>query len=255
MLRSYISRLSSHVPWLFYTLKKIDLLTHHLLHRLHEPEFRALAHLHPKSAQLLIVDIGANIGQSALDFSGLFPKAQIISFEANPQLAVFLRHCRRLIGERFEFRMIGMSDCPKKLTLFVPRRGNVHIYGEASVDPTIFDDASVQQRIGDFSLSRIVSDLIDFDSTGLRPDIVKIDVQGHELQVLRGMKQTLSLHRPYFFIERSPADADVMAFLQPFGYGFFVSGPNNMPVHYSGKSPCVNLICAPSEIVPVNSAA
>lgn len=247
MLRSTLSRLSSRSPWLFYTLKKLDLLAHHMLRKLHEPEFRILANLQPKGAQLLIADIGANIGQSALDFAGLFPQAQIVSFEANPQLAVFLRHCRSLIGARFEFRLVGMSDSPQTLTLFVPRRGNVYIYGEASVDPSVFDDASVRQRIGDFSLSRVDSALVDFDSTGLLPDIVKIDVQGHELQVLHGMKQTLSRRQPHFFIERSPADAEIMNFLRAFGYSFFVAGPGDKPVPYSAGSPSINLFCVPSE--------
>jgi FkbM family methyltransferase len=246
MLRSYLSRLSSNFPALFYVLKKMDLVAHYVLRIQYEPEFFVLTKLVPRNASLLIVDIGANVGQSGLDFSALFPRAQIRSFEANPQLEVFLRHCRSLIGNRFQFRMVGMSDSPKKLDIFVPKRGNVFIYGEASVHAAVFDDESVKQRIGEFVLSRFECNLIDFDSTGLVPNIVKIDVQGHELQVLLGMKHTLSTCRPHFVIERSAADDKVMAFLRPFGYDFFVSDQYYFPVPYNSQSACVNLLCVPS---------
>jgi hypothetical protein len=122
----------------------------------------------------------------------------------------------------------------------------VFIYGEASVDATVFDDGSVKQRIGEFELNRFECNLVDFDSTGLVPNIVKIDVQGHELQVLLGMKHTLSTCQPHFVIERSSADSEVMTFLRPFGYDFFVSDGHSSLLPYNSQSACVNLICIPT---------
>jgi FkbM family methyltransferase len=248
MLRSYLSHLSSSFPALFYGLKKIDLLAHRLLRTPHEPEFLALTKLFPADAELLIADIGANVGQSGLDFAALFPRAQIVSFEANPELEAFLSYCQRLIGRRFQFRMVGMSDGPKELAIFVPKRGEVFIYGEAAVDAGVFEDATTRKRIGEFTLSRVNCQLVDFDSTGLSPNIIKIDVQGHELQVLQGMRRTLSTCRPHLVIERSPADDAVMAFLRPYRYDFFVSGGDGAaPVPYAPQSARINLLCVPSE--------
>src|SRR5580692_4658320 len=105
MLRAYISRWSSRTPKLFYSLKKLDLLLHYALKIQHETEFVGLTSFIRSDSSPLIVDIGANIGQSGLDFARLYPSARIISFEPNKNLEVFLRKCRGLIGDRYQFRM------------------------------------------------------------------------------------------------------------------------------------------------------
>jgi FkbM family methyltransferase len=246
MFRSYVSKWSSSTPRLFYLLKKIDLLVHYVLKIQHEPEFAGMTNFISPDSTPLIVDIGANIGQSGLDFANLYPSARIMSFEPNRNLAVFLNQCRRLIGDRYQFKMVGMSDRPGSFDLFVPKRGGVFIFGEASTDRDVFEDADVRRRLGNFSLATCECEFVNFDSTGLNPDIVKIDVQGHELKVLMGMRDTLKACRPYFFIERSPADEAVMQFLEPYKYQFFLSDGRNPPVPYANESDCVNMLCAPT---------
>ena len=41
------------------------------------------------------------------------------------------------------------------------------------------------------------------DENGVIPDLVKIDVQGLELNVLKGMKKTLEKSRPFMFVEHN----------------------------------------------------
>ncbi len=88
--------------------------------------------------------------------------------------------------------------------------------------------------------------LVDFDSVNINPDIVKIDVQGHELSVIQGMKRTIEKCQPIFFIERSPADVAIMQHLMIYGYEFFVAGKSNNLVPYFKPSPMVNLFCVPN---------
>jgi len=40
---------------------------------------------------------------------------------------------------------------------------------------------------------------------GFQPDLIKIDVEGHEVKVLRGLRETLAANRPAVFIEIHPS--------------------------------------------------
>ena len=61
-----------------------------------------------------------------------------------------------------------------------------------------------------------------FDTLGLHPDAVKIDVEGRELDVLTGMKETLRVAGPALMIETNSTIGACQAFLTAFGYRFFI---------------------------------
>lgn len=46
-------------------------------------------------------------------------------------------------------------------------------------------------------------DTVRLDDYNLEPNIVKIDVEGHEVQVLKGARETISKHKPTLFIENN----------------------------------------------------
>jgi hypothetical protein len=64
----------------------------------------------------------------------------------------------------------------------------------------------------------------------------KIDVEGHEIAVLEGAKNTLSVHRPVLLVEleerhRKNSIADTISYLERLGYrGYFVRGAKVLPV-------------------------
>ena len=62
--------------------------------------------------------------------------------------------------------------------------------------------------------------------TGVMPDLVKLDVEGHELAALRGMEGTISTGQPFIILEYGMAEGDNMAaslFLVDRGYSAFVA--------------------------------
>jgi FkbM family methyltransferase len=64
------------------------------------------------------------------------------------------------------------------------------------------------------------------ESIGFEPDTIKIDVEGHEIKVLRGLKRMISRHRPLVFLEvhssRIATEGDdvteIVEFLARLGY-------------------------------------
>ena len=74
-------------------------------------------HLGP---QPLLIDVGANAGQSALCMAMLRPDARIISFEANADNITDLAFVRRILGARYTYHHIGLSDRNGSAVLKVP---------------------------------------------------------------------------------------------------------------------------------------
>jgi hypothetical protein len=62
------------------------------------------------------------------------------------------------------------------------------------------------------------------------PSFIKIDVEGHELKVLKGAEETLKKHKPTVLIEIHDfsEDHDVHKFMMSLGYGAPESRPEGM---------------------------
>ena len=248
MIRKFLSRFFSNYPKIFYALKKIDLVLHYYLGFQFETDFLYFDSIRKRYPEITIVDVGANIGQSALGFARLFPDALIYSFEANPDLEKYLKFCKAIIGNQFKYFMVGLSNLEQKKSLFIPRRGKVLIYGEASVSRDALNDPAVTQRIGVYEIEQRIVRLKVFDSLNIKPDIVKIDVQGHELSVLLGMKEVIEQYMPIFIIERSLNDSSIQDFLSDMGYSFLVPcAKDKVLVPYSPGTITLNMFCIPSQ--------
>jgi FkbM family methyltransferase len=62
--------------------------------------------------------------------------------------------------------------------------------------------------------------------TGVTPDLVKLDVEGHELASLQGMERTITTAQPFIILEYGMAEGDNIAasrFLVDRGYSAFVA--------------------------------
>ena len=62
--------------------------------------------------------------------------------------------------------------------------------------------------------------------TGVTPDLVKLDVEGHELAALQGMERTITTAQPFIILEYGMAEGDNIAasrFLVDRGYSAFVA--------------------------------
>ena len=79
---------------------------------------------------------------------------------------------------------------------------------------------------------------LTLDSLGLgRIDMIKIDVEGMEMEVLAGARQAIAKHRPILLVEwlKSPKP-QLRETIEGFGYRVFEAGKNLLAVHPSDRS-------------------
>lgn len=219
-VRTFLRRFISN-PRIYGLARQAMLVGQYMLRRPDEPDLLAFACR--RDRQGLAVDIGANGGQSAVALAFILPAHEIMSFEPNPALWPELDFVRRLLGPRFSYRKLGLGDRRASMALYVPQVGDLPITTRASLSreeaeahcARLERETARKATIADLSV-----DIVPFDELGVAPDVVKIDVEGFELQVLRGMRATLAASRPILMLEANANDPECRAFLSALGYRF-----------------------------------
>lgn len=182
----------------------------------HEVDYEVFRHLRNT---VCFVDGGANRGQSAVSFGSVsrLPH-RIVSFEANARNEPYLEFTRRLIGPRFTYHLCGLGQEQSFQTFYVPVQGSRRITTEGSFRRAVVVAAS--RRIeGPYEIGEETFEVRTLDSFDVRPDIVKLDVQGLELEVLRGMEQIFEHGSPLLMLEASQLGDDAIGrHLSRFGY-------------------------------------
>jgi FkbM family methyltransferase len=183
-----------------------------------EIELRLLPLLCDRS--LASVDVGAHHGIYTLGTS-LFSR-RVVAVEPQYQLASALRQSMPAGTMLVEG---ALSSKPGEATLRIP----LHEWDSRShLDAGDENDNRWRsQRVSLFRLDDIVDERVGF---------VKIDVEGHEREVLEGATRILASDKPVFLIEieerhRAGSVEDITRFMQDRGYrGFFVEDGRIRPV-------------------------
>jgi FkbM family methyltransferase len=187
-----------------------------------EDEFRLLSRLDSVD---LAVDIGGNWGQSIEALRRTCRPRRIVCIEPNPHLNAILKSRYRARPE-IAILQKAISDVPGEHQLFVPRYRGFVYDGLASLDRSSALEWLNEDRVAGFDRSKLSLEqhrveIVTLDSLDLRPDIVKIDVQGYELQVVKGGAETFTRWQPITIIE-TPAKPVVSLLaeygLHPFRY-------------------------------------
>lgn len=162
-----------------------------------------LAHYKPGTD---ILDIGANIGYNTLMFSDYGP---VHAFEPVFHEVVTKNVEANNLRHEVTVHPIALSSEKGACDLHLPpREHGMMNYGGTSLVDYGTDTAAIPA----------VRDRLDDVYHGT-PSIIKIDVEHHEMEVLRGAAQTLEKHRPMLLIEIHGYDqSPIPKFLEQFGY-------------------------------------
>jgi FkbM family methyltransferase len=167
----------------------------------------------------LLMDVGANRGQSVLAFKNAAPGCRIVAFEPNRFLA------DRLIARYANDRNVQIEPCalsnqPGTLTLYIPSYRGFLFDGLATIDPKsdhwlerdnfyFFDPTKVSMEVSTVPARTL-------DSYELAPALIKLTAQRAEILILQGAEKTIVKHRPV--IIAAWAWDDEIAILRAFGY-------------------------------------
>lgn len=182
-----------------------------------DPELRLACRLPLKGR--VAIDVGANLGvyTVALARAG----ARVEAFEPLPACADLLDAYR---GSHAHVHRVALGRAPGAASIYVPRADGVAVTGRAGFTPPVGDHSVVPVRV-------TTLDEFDFREVAL----VKVDVEGHEMDVLYGARATLERERPVLLVEIEARHvgrpvADVFAELAQWGYaGYFWDAPRLRP--------------------------
>jgi len=174
------------------------------------------------SDRSVVYDVGANIGYHTTAFA---TRAQrVYAFEPHPGNYALLEKNT----EDFDNVFLGQ-------------------YVVSNARSTCYISDYDPAQVSNFGAVRVVDDnvgipvnAIDLDTAGLMlPDFIKIDAEGHELQVLQGCKQIIQEHCPVIYYEahESPDLKDIYLLLGEQSYRFYWAQVNNYnPANFTGNT-------------------
>jgi FkbM family methyltransferase len=137
------------------------------------------------------IDVGAHAG-SYTWFLRRY-STRCIAFEPNPQLAAVLR---RRFPAGVDVRDLALSDHPGKAVLRIPVRSAKPDPGRATIEADNLL-AGASAILGEAEVEIVTLDQAIDEPIGF----IKIDVEGHELKVLRGAERILAEHQPNMILE------------------------------------------------------
>lgn len=137
----------------------------------------------------------------------LYPDAEIHSFEANPYLIPTLERVAARVGGTVAVHRYGLSDQSGTFVLFVPKAQGTLWLEESSLDASYFELPWVRDRFnardGLQELVRVTCELRSGSSVAVSPHAIKIDVEGAEAMVIKGLENTIRTHLPPLLVENS----------------------------------------------------
>lgn len=134
----------------------------------------------PETEKPLIIDCGANIGMSAIYFKWKFPGSRIIAFEPNPNAFFLLeKNIKENALKDIEIHNLGLSNRDGELSFFID-----------TYNPGTLIGSLIKKRGGPGELKVKTARLSSFVSEYERVDLVKMDVEGAELDIIKELSSS-----------------------------------------------------------------
>jgi len=195
-----------------------------------------------------MVEVGSNNGNFTIDFATLVgDTGRVHAFE--PQRIIYYQLCGNVFLNGFAnvwCYNVSLGDMDSEVKIEKP-----NYFSDKHVN---FGDVAIHSGVGTEYENVQVRKLDNYDFGDLA--LIKADVQGYELFVLRGAEKTIMKHRPYIFIEieddklayHGLSKSDIEATLDSLGYTLkhFQEGY----LYNSTTGYCLDYVAIPNEKNP-----
>ncbi|WP_082807566.1 FkbM family methyltransferase [Janibacter terrae] len=168
----------------------------------------------------LVLDVGANIGNHSL-YLAMAAQALVIAYEPDPRLSKTLERSALQNDARVTVVNVALGALLRQSTLVDDADGNLGGQHLSDAPDAVGQKVPVE-RLDDQELPGPVS-------------AIKIDVEGHEVQVLEGASQLLRRDRPDIWVECLSYGMylSVTKILRPIGYRFNALYNSSPTFHFS----------------------
>ncbi|MFN7045870.1 MAG: FkbM family methyltransferase [Flavobacterium sp.] len=143
----------------------------------------------------VVLDIGVNIGFYLLNFAKKANQGKVYGFEPNPTVFEFAKkNCELNELQHVKLNNIGLGHVASS---FQMAQINDNLGMNKIVSESTSGSFTVQvQRLDDFVNQENIA----------KVDVMKIDVEGFEMNVLLGAEEVIEKHKPFLFIEIDEAN-------------------------------------------------
>ncbi|WP_225769749.1 FkbM family methyltransferase [Inquilinus sp. Marseille-Q2685] len=209
-----------HIPFLRELGKSVEHRWRLLIRAPHDRELDGLR-LIDVPGNALFLDVGANRGWATRSIKAICPNVRIDGFEPNPEMARRIAHLYRPPDA---FHMLALADRTGEFPLYVPSYRGLAFDGLASLSETEARRWLSRDTLFGFdprrmAIREIAVRVTTLDSLGLDPFFIKIDVQGHEYDVIAGGLATIASSQPIIFAESQVLDIEkVLGLLSDWSY-------------------------------------
>ncbi len=142
----------------------------------------------------LAVDVGANIGNHSI-FMRAFLSEHLIAIEPNPVVLTVLRKNLDRNIDNYTIYACGVGEREGVASIAIPDNAT-HNVGMAKLS---FDEQGDEIRVK--TLDSIIDKWQATQDESFCVSVIKIDVEGMELSVLKGAVKTIKKHKPHIFVE------------------------------------------------------
>jgi FkbM family methyltransferase len=210
-----------------------DLIYNSIIRKRHFYELDLLEYMYSirkflQTEKTISIDVGANIGNHSI-FMSSFLSDHLVAFEPNPDVLNVLKKNLSQNITNYTLLECALGKAKGTGSIVLPENAKNNV-GMAKID--VKDESD---KIEISTLDNIINNLQETKKINGNVSIIKIDVKGMEIDVLKGSKNTILKDKPEIFVEAATNEYfnELNDYLSDIGYKSICKWAKTPVYHFS----------------------